>query len=302
MKTFLKKVLLLLALLFVTALFGEYLARRVPNPYIMKEEWMLKNASKLEVMILGSSHAFYGVNPAYFVKPAFNVAYVSQGLEYDDYLLNRYLSKTPKLRFVFLSISSFSLFENLEEHTEWFRIINYHLYMGAKTPDVFSKFNYEMSHFWGATEKIKAYYLKNQNTVVCSDLGYGTDYLLKNKNLKNWDNGEERVKECNYKDWKNLSKNTRYLTHMADLCEKHGVQLVLFTTPARPSYYKNLYQEQMERTYQVIDSIAKGRTNVVYQNFLKDGRFVSDDFYDQDHLTEVGAEKLTRILNKYLIP
>jgi len=296
MNTFLKKVLLLSVILFFTALFCEYLARRVPNPYKMKEEWMQHNSSKLEIMILGSSHAFYGVNPAFLDRPSFNLAYVSQGLEYDDYLLNRYLSNTPKLRFVFLSISSFSLFENLEEHTEWFRIINYQLYMGAKNYNVFSKYNYEMSHFWGATEKIKAYYLKRENTVVCSDLGYGTDYLLKSKNLKSWDNGEERVKECIYKDWKYLSQNKQHLIHMANLCEKAGVQLVLFTTPARPSYYNNLYQKQMDCMYQVIQAIMCDHKNVVYKNFLKDSSFVADDFYDQDHLTEIGAEKLTRIL------
>ena len=301
MNTFLKKVLLLSALLFITALFCEFLTRRVPNPYKWKETWMEKNASKLEVMILGSSHAFYGVNPAFLKRPSFNLAYVSQGLEYDDYLLNRYLPKTTNLRFVFLSISSFSLFENLEEHPEWFRIINYQLYMGARKYGHFSKYNYEMSHFWGATEKIKTYYLKRENTVICSDLGYGTDYTLKNKNKRNWDNGEERVKECNYTDWKNLSKNTRYLEHMAEVCEQQDVQLVLFTAPARPSYYNSLYKKQMDRSYQVIHSIMSEHKNVMYQNYLKDSLFVADDFYDQDHLSDVGAEKLTRMLNERFI-
>lgn len=88
---------------------------------------------------------------------------------------------------------------------------------------------------------------------------------------------------------------------MAEVCEQHGVQLVLFTTPARPSYYNNLYQNQMDRTYQVIHSIMKSHKVVFYQNFLKDSHFVADDFYDQDHLSEVGAEKLTKLLNEQFV-
>jgi len=288
------------ALLLVLLVLGEYLARAVPNPYKMKEQWMEKNAAEAKVMILGSSHAFYGVNPVYFDSLAFNLAYVSQGLEYDDYLLNRYLSKTPKLRAVFVSISAFSLFENLEHHAEWFRITNYQLYMGCEKYGFLSKYHFEMAHFWGATAKIKAYYLKRENTVNCSDLGYGIDYTLKNKNQKNWDNGSSRVKEHNYTDWRYLPGNAKYLENIADLCKWNHVKLIFFTTPARPSYYNNLYKNQIDCTYKVIHDLMKTHKNIVYLNFLKDSTFVSDDFYDQDHLSEVGAEKLTKILNESL--
>lgn len=297
MNTFVKKAILMLVLLIVTAIVWEYLARAVPNPYRQKDQWMEQHADRLEIMVLGSSHAFYGINPVYFNRSAYNVAYVSQGLEYDDYLLNRYISKTSKLRYVFLSISSFSLFENLEEHAEWFRIINYQLYMGSRKYGAFSRYNFEMAHFWGASEKLKAYYLNHKNTVNCSELGYGTDYCLKNKNRRSWDNGESRVKEHTYKDWKNLSANKVYLENIARVCDRHHVRLVLFTTPARPSYYKNLYKKQMDCTYQVIHDLMKDHHNTVYLNFLTDSSFVADDFYDQDHLSEIGAEKLTKMLN-----
>jgi len=287
-------------LLLVLIIIGEYLARAVPNPYKMKEQWMEKNAAETKVMILGSSHAFYGVNPVYFDSLAFNLAYVSQGLEYDDYLLNRYLSKTPKLRAVYLSISAFSLFENLEHQAEWFRITNYQLYMGCENYGFLSRYHYEMAHFWGATAKIRVYYLKRENTVNCSDLGYGTDYTLKNKNQKNWDNGLRRVKEHNYQDWRYLPENAKYLENIADLCKWNHVKLILFTTPARPSYYNNLNKSQMDCMYKVIKDLMKNHKNMVYLNFLKDSTFVSDDFYDQDHLSEVGAEKFTKILNESL--
>jgi len=53
----------------------------------------------------------------------------------------------------------------------------------------------------------------------------------------------------------------------------------------------------MDCMYKVIKDLRMNHKNMVYLNFLKDSTFVSDDFYDQDHLSEVGAEKLTKILN-----
>ena len=38
--------------------------------------------------------------------------------------------------------------------------------------------------------------------------------------------------------------------------------------------------------------------NLPYFDYLKDTRFVADDFYDSDHLSDVGAIKFTKFLDK----
>lgn len=38
-----------------------------------------------------------------------------------------------------------------------------------------------------------------------------------------------------------------------------------------------------------------------YINLFTDDRFVEDDLYDADHLCEIGAEKLTKFLNDYIL-
>ena len=35
---------------------------------------------------------------------------------------------------------------------------------------------------------------------------------------------------------------------------------------------------------------------IAYFDYREDTRFVDDDFYDQSHLSEIGAEKFTRLL------
>lgn len=47
--------------------------------------------------------------------------------------------------------------------------------------------------------------------------------------------------------------------------------------------------------YQIIDSMRQ-RYNLTYKDYLKDTRFTAEDFWDSDHLSDIGAEKFTRLL------
>lgn len=56
----------------------------------------------------------------------------------------------------------------------------------------------------------------------------------------------------------------------------------------------------MQRTYKLIDSLAN-EYNLKYFDYMKDKRFNKEEyFYDGDHLSEVGAEKFSKILKQDL--
>ena len=38
--------------------------------------------------------------------------------------------------------------------------------------------------------------------------------------------------------------------------------------------------------------------NLIYLDYLKDPRFIANDFFDSNHLSDIGAEKFTKILNE----
>ena len=99
---------------------GEFIARSVPNPYKYKEEWMQQHHNEVETLVLGGSHTFYGIKPDLFEGISFNLANVTQLLQYDLYLLNRY--ECPKLKTVIIPISYSTLFcGELENGKEWYR-------------------------------------------------------------------------------------------------------------------------------------------------------------------------------------
>ena len=66
MRTLYLKIALFLAPLFLVWLALEVFYRQVPNNYSYKDQQLQKVAADIQTLVMGDSHAFYGVNPEYF--------------------------------------------------------------------------------------------------------------------------------------------------------------------------------------------------------------------------------------------
>ena len=158
---------LLPALLFLTAY--EIAYRNIPNSYSLKKEYLDRSADSIDILILGSSHAFYGVNPEYFSLKAFNAANVSQSFDYDARIYNAYFKGEPYPDYLILSVSAFSFWERLESTDEHWRSRKYSIYMGfGSWRDWFSPDGYE---FQLGDRTVLGYYVLGKDFVGCSDAG-----------------------------------------------------------------------------------------------------------------------------------
>lgn len=83
--------LLFCAPVIVILIIGEIMVRSLPNAIKYKENWLKQNGNKVQTLILGTSATYYGINPS-MIDSCFNAANASQGLEYDYYLLKRYIN------------------------------------------------------------------------------------------------------------------------------------------------------------------------------------------------------------------
>ena len=86
------------------------------------------------------------------------------------------------------------------------------------------------------------------------------------------------------------------VTRIADFCAQKGARLILVTTPCHDKYTRLLKQHQLRRMHELISDIMKTH-DVTYLDYLYDKRFGDDDFFDVDHLSDVGAVKFTKLLN-----
>jgi hypothetical protein len=300
MKKFLFHILKISIPILVLLLVLEIALRKIPNDYQLKNDYLDQNAAEITTLILGSSHTFYGINPDCFDAKTFNAAYVSQSLDLDYAILKKYQPKFKNLKTVIIPISYFSLFETLETDIEKWRIKNYVLYYDFPNKYHFTD-NFETlnNNFKLNIKKSIKYYFFNQTFITSDNLGWGTDFNSKNKKKFK---GEITAKKHSVKNFDLYIENVNTLKKIITLCKKNNTNIVFITTPTHQSYYQNLNENQLEKTIQTISDLVKANSNCNYLNLLKSKKFTTEDFYDADHLNEIGAKKLSLALNKLILP
>lgn len=297
MNTFVKNLLKFILPVIFLALTSEVLIRLIPNDYILKKNYLDKNSDKIEVLILGSSHAFFGLNPIYFSNNCFNASYVSQTLDYDLEILKKYENKWSKLKTVVLPVSYFSLFEKLKECSESWRVKNYTIYYKMKASKSFKEYSEVLSSKLEIIiERISSYYFKGENPHSSTSLGWGDVYNSKDgKNLI--ETGKITAKKHTYDDFHSYPDIVSTLQSIISFCNKKNVQVILFMPPAYETYRDNLNRAQLTLTIQKTSDLANSNTNCTYINLMADTTFKATDFYDADHLNEIGARKLSLLIN-----
>lgn len=303
MKRFLITSSIFLIPIIIAAVFTEIALRSVPNPYKYKYEWMQKNAEDVETLVFGSSHAIYGIRPEFLDGNAFSLANVSQGTTHDLYYLKYWSDRYKNLKTVIVPISLFTLFSHgLEFGSESYRCRFYKIYMDCDLYSDWSLYNLELSDYRTAKGKLGTFFYNlfvKESGTGCDKYGWSDAYKLSGKNMKVWDDGSEAdaaVKRHTAKSWDYIEDNYSRLKEIAEFCRDRHVKLILITTPCWHSYYDNLDSMQLTKMYEVIRKFQK-EFSVPYFDYLKDKRFVADDFYDSNHLSDIGAEKFTKILN-----
>ncbi len=298
MRKFLIRISVFALLVVMTLAIGETVVRSMPNPYRTKHQGMIMCAGDVETIILGSSHSYYGVY-ADSVERSYNLANVSQIFKYDYLLLKQYAENCKNLHTVVIPMSYCSLFDpNFETNDDWWYVINYVLYMDVDATPNKLKYYCEVFHMPAFREKLRA--LVKTNYLECDSLGFGVNYKLENRD-DSWDKyGSMAAKRHTASNWDFLEENIYYLEEIIKFCQSRGVDVVLVTLPAWHSYYENLDERQLAKMYEVTFAMCK-KYGLRYYDYMKDKRFVTDDFFDCDHMSDVGAKKFTSILKKEVL-
>lgn len=300
MKRFLLSTFFLSVILLLTLLVGECIVRRMPNPYQTKHQQMMRHSDDVETLFWGSSHAYFGIRPEYIPR-SFNLANTSQNLKYDYFMLEQYAGQCRQLKTVVLPISYFTLFSCGFEGTDnWWYAINYKIYMDCPYHPDFSKYNLELAHPSVYTGKLKTFLFGRQKN-DCDSLGWGTAYSLASR-LSTWETTDAiaAARRHTAEDWSHLEENLFFFRKIVSFCSSHSFSLILVTTPTWHAYHERLDTGQLDKMYEVIHAMQHEYA-LPYYDYLKDSRFVADDFYDSDHLSEVGARKFSLLLKQEVL-
>jgi hypothetical protein len=281
----------------------EYSLRQIPNPFTYKRYLMEEKGESMKHIIIGSSVALYGIDPACLPDSTYNLAFSAQCPRYNKAQLEKYIDCLPNLKSVIWGIAGHILWcDEFEQKDE--NIAYHNIYMDIR-------FGYNLLHYSEVLSSGKLsfrkwgkYYLMHKETMRCDTLGMDYSTELSGKD-KNWLDAIPKYvnKHARFRKGKKANKiyrfNIQQMNDVAKLCHDKGVMLYIVIPPFYKDYYKLMDKEQLQQMCTAIKGVADQWENVRWYNYSNDGRFVEDDFFDGNHLTsDVGAKKFATILRK----
>lgn len=303
-KLIIKLILVLLPVIAILIAF-ELIARKIPTTYSTKLSSFNAKKSKIEILVMGSSHSNFGINPEYFGRVAFNLSNTSQCLNQDYKLLLKYLPECENVKMVIIPISYFTLQSDLAQSPEAWRVSYYSYYMGVQTDNICSIYdlkNYSALFLWdGPLQVIKA--VRNIKNMNINEYGYQVPEKHK-QSIDDVINEREGKKRVNYHDkvmkMSLIGFNISILELMVKELKRRNIEAVFVTTPVYKTYKQFISAKSYKIMTDVINNLS-AKYSVQYFNYFDDKRFDFNDFLDNDHLNEEGAKKLSLILNNEVI-
>jgi hypothetical protein len=287
---------------------AELYLRHVPTSYKIKEAQLTANSWNIELLILGNSHATYGLDPSLFSLSAFNIASVNQSLYFDKRITLKYIDELPKLKYVLISVDFHSLYFSDE----------------GPTRDTWSYYGYgidykdslpiatRLSYLYGykgalALEFMKRSFQKKYRIIRSVDVDFDLDldhpyvkgfvgkvngpYLAETDNRDRAEFFNDIVRTSNERE-----SIIADLEDFIDTLKKRNIIPILVTLPCYGPFRAFLDKKVMQQNTIDIQAICS-KEQVRYWDYFTMS-LDSNYFYNSDHVNEKGAAMVTTDVNR----
>ncbi|MFV0470279.1 MAG: hypothetical protein ACK5MK_15325 [Dysgonomonas sp.] len=300
MNKFLSKTILFLLPVIVIIIGMETLLRYVPNDYSLKKEYLDSNARHIKILILGNSHAEFGIDPDCFSRQAYNAGNVSQTLDIDYLILEKYKNQLDSLAYILIPVSYDVMYERLGNEKESWRAAYYNLYFDIPAEKNVLKINaYNTGSGKINAKRIYRYFLFNDSI----DVHIEHNGMVKNDPATDTLNLRKKALEAAKRHTtdnldKNFEDNVNYLKKIINIAKSKKTKILFFTPPAHIYYREALNKTQMQKIYDLMPQLVDNK-NVFFYN-LMDNNYSLEDFKDGDHLSYKGAKKFSNTLDSLI--
>jgi hypothetical protein len=296
--SFIKKLIIFSLPVLLVFVIAEILLSIMPNDLSYKKQLLHEKADSIEILILGGSHTYYDLVPKQLNDKTFNMAYVSQSLELDYLLLNKYIDDLPRLKEVVLMVAYITYSQRWNEAEVNWRKYSYFRYYniippyGPKIqkyyPIVFT------IPFRQCLIKINKF-LKGEQLLSCDNSGWCNNYTKSTK-VKDFDAEASVAVQRHENGSMDFNPGIASMNKIVDLCKKKNIKILLISFPVRPEYIKYVNNKKFNKMISTSQAFSSSCPLVRYYNCSMDPRMTEDDFYDVDHLNDEGARKFTRLM------
>jgi hypothetical protein len=304
-KKFIIKLLVFSLPLAFFLIFTELKLRKLDNSYTFKKRNFEKVVDSIELLILGDSHSYYGVDPKYISLRSFNLANASQSFFYDKEITLKYLPRLNKLKLIMIPVNYFSFYFRMMDMSENWRDFAYEKFWGIRYPGIswWDSRNYSYLMMYSPEKTFS--FLKKGFKVELTDGIAPNGHFMKDTtgNLKVLNNAVGKMIQKTHQGMINFAlekENVGHLSELLDSLQKKNIKVILFTTPVASTYSKFCDPAILSRNKTIIDKMV-AKYKLPYKNYFSDSRFSVGDFGDNDHLNFVGAKKFTMILDEELV-
>ena len=285
--------------LLVVVVLMEILLLLLPNTYDIKNSLITDNASKIEVMLFGTSHTFCSINPAQFEEFTVNIGNNSQSLYYDLIILEKYLDKLPKLKTVVFEINFFSLAYNMDNGPEaWRNRFYYESFDIKPQTSSLNDFNKIRIFYMTSSEIVFLFKNYNVNQKYKSNLGFTKNEIVPKRI-------SESTAKYKYNQFKSdyMNSNPNELAELLNktlirLSEK-SIQIVFVQIPVSSFLCDILSESDINNELRRLDSLVY-QYNIQNISYLCNHGISDSLFIDTDHLSYEGAKLFTSLLIREL--
>lgn len=291
---FLKKLVIFFIPLVLGLLYVE-IDNRNNNTFQAKKTIIDKYSESIELLILGSSQSWRGINPEYLETEVAPLAHGGGAFNVDYLVFKKFVDDFPRLKLLLLEVSYHSLETYRDKN--WNKNHLFNIYYDINNYDGKVPLRDNML----ITANFNNYIKKVWKSSLLPEFGEFNKYGFITSSTKKLDEGkyEEGILKHRHqeKSIENFKKNTQLLDEIISECKKRGVSVVLFSPPKYVTYNQLNNCDILKRRDSVLHHYEKSK-DVYIWNYDKLYENNRDIFSNEDHLNVYGAKKLTLSLNK----
>jgi hypothetical protein len=298
MKQLIRNLVLFVIPLVVALIALEVTLRSIPNDYRNKTLYLEQHSNEIEVLVLGTSHTFLGINPKYIKQKCYNAANSNQPLDIDVAFLKKHENNWEKLKCLVVPVDYHTLFFRAKREL----FSKYYLYQGIDLGGTFAdRFEISATNFRVNCDRLIAYSEDHGSEITADSLGWFKMYTKHNPGDVT-KGGPHPAKEHTFdlKDTLTLRHNLAMLDSIVAFSTRHKINIIFVTCPVYRTYTEDCNKTQLDLTIQTIRQLSSQVKHSTYYNLMEDPRYDRHDFFDPDHLNEIGATKFTRQIDSLI--
>lgn len=242
---------------------------------------------KYELLILGNSRTYRGINPDMFEIKTYNFSHDNDSYNQIYYKLEYLVDHKKKIKYLLLGTDYFQFSFKADTRNYIYADLLHDNYM--KDYDESKLFMQKMKYYVGKInpKKLFTYYPEKDRPFLREN-----GQFIKPGKATETDSISRKIKRLNLQ--------ITYFEKTINLCKAKQIKIIMVMPPSRRVEIKAYKDKDLKEFNNFIQKHTDNK-NILYLNYSNLNGFETKDYTDFTHLNEKAANRFSKILNKDLI-